>query len=217
MQLLCPGCCSEEVGPHPEPVVAGLRCGNCGAAFGREEAHVTVAEAESRLPGPVPEDLFVLDVGRARAELRDPGGAIRAVDPYSDADELHRLLDDAQEREIIRARHPRATIAVYPMSVAEPDPVLAVHPGGGGPTLLGFEQKLRRHEDEDPVDFTVRVLEEMVEEANGLGAGRAADSERLDRIAAFLNRPGQWNGGDVCEFVATEIVASGRRLRDAEG
>ena len=35
-------------------------------------------------------------------------------------------------------------------------------------------------------------------------------------IAAFLNRPGQWNGGDVCEFLSGEIVASGRRLLDAD-
>lgn len=53
-----------------------------------------------------------------------------------------------------------------------------------------------------------------VQEANGLAAGRAADSERLDRIAAFMNRLGPWSGGDVCEYVAEELRASGRRLLD---
>jgi len=55
-------------------------------------------------------------------------------------------------------------------------------------------------------------LAEAVEEANGLAGGRAADSERLDRIAAFMNRPGQWNGGDVCEVVARELQESGRPI-----
>lgn len=148
MQLLCPECCSEEVGPHPEPGVSRLRCANCGAAFGRQEAHVTVAEAESRLPDPVPEEPFWLDAGRARAELHDADGAIRVVDLFSDADELRGLVDAAQAEDVIRVRQERATVAVYPMSVTEPDPVLAVHRGEGS-TLLGFEQKLRRHEDED--------------------------------------------------------------------
>jgi hypothetical protein len=38
------------------------------------------------------------------------------------------------------------------------------------------------------------------------------DAEALDQIAEFLNRPGQWNGGDVCEFVAETITATGREL-----
>jgi hypothetical protein len=215
MELRCPACLSPEVGPRPHGADGEMRCDNCGETFEREEAFVTVADAGSRLPDPVPEELFELDAESARAELRDPDGAIQVVDPYSDADELHRLLDDAQDKEVIRARRERAAISVYPLSVAEPDPVLAVNPGTG-PTLLGFEQMPRRREGEDPVAFTVRVLAEMVAEANGLAAGRAADGERLDRIAAFMNAHRPWNGGDVCEFVAEEIVAGGRRLLDAD-
>jgi hypothetical protein len=55
----------------------------------------------------------------------------------------------------------------------------------------------------------VDVLETIAAEASGLAAGRAADGERLDRIAVFLNRLGRWNGGDVCEFVAVGLEASG--------
>lgn len=29
-----------------------------------------------------------------------------------------------------------------------------------------------------------------------------------------MNRPGPWNGADVCEVVATELRDSGRELRD---
>jgi len=215
MQLRCPRCLSPEVGPRADASDEALCCGYCGECFKRDQALVTIADVESDSAVVVPEDPFELDAGRARAELCDPDGAIRVVNPYSDADELHRLLDDAQEKKIIRSRWERAAILVYPLSIAEPDPILAVNVGGGA-TLLGFEQKLRGHEDEEPVAFTIRVLEELVMEANGLVVGRAADGARLDRIAAFMNRPGQWNGGDVCEFVANEIVASGRRLLDAD-
>jgi hypothetical protein len=44
----------------------------------------------------------------------------------------------------------------------------------------------------------------------------AADSACLDRLAAFLNRNRPWSGGDVCEYLATELVNSGRELLDAE-
>ena len=40
------------------------------------------------------------------------------------------------------------------------------------------------------------------------------DRKALDNIAAFMNRPGQWNGGDVCQFVAEQLVRSGRELLD---
>ncbi len=215
MQLLCPDCCSEEVGPHPDPMARDLRCANCGATFDREEAHVTVAEAEAHLGDQAPDELFELDAERARSELSDLDGAIRVIDTFADADELHRLLDDAQEEGVIRARRETATIAVYPMSIVEPDPLLAVYPGHG-PTILGFDMKPRLRDDEDPVAFTIRILEGIVDEANELAAGRAADSGRIDRIAAFLNANRPWNGGDVCDLLASEILASGRRLLGAE-
>jgi hypothetical protein len=215
MQLLCPACCSEEVGPHPDEKAAELRCANCGEGFDRSEAHITVAEAESHLPEPVPERMFDLDLARARAALANPDGPIRAVDPDVGADELHRLLDAAQAKDVIRARCEGATIVVHPYSVAEPDPLVAVRLDRG-PTLLGPEPNFRADEDEDPVAYTVRLLEGMVATANRLVAGRASDSGRLDRIAAFLNANRPWSGGDVCEFLADEIVASGRRLLDAE-
>ncbi|MBS1893605.1 MAG: hypothetical protein JST59_20080 [Actinobacteria bacterium] len=215
MELRCPDCLSPEVGPQADGPAGRLRCGNCGGRFERDEAFVSVAEAESRLPAAVPDELFEFDAERALAELEDLGGRLWAVEPDADADELNRLLDAAQTITVIRPRRERAWIHVYPLSIGEPDPLLAVDPGAG-PALLGSELKLRREEGEDPRAFAVDVLAGVVVEANGLAAGRAADGERLDRIAAFLNRPGQWNGGDVCGFLADEIVASGRPLLDAD-
>ncbi len=214
MRLLCPECCSEEVGPHPGPGITRLRCANCGAAFEREDAHVTLAEAESRLPDPVPEGMFELDAGRARAELRDPDGAICVVDPSGDADERHRLLYEAQSEGIVHTSREGAWISVCPLSTRRPESAVVVD-SGHGPSVLGAGPQMARRDGEDPITFTIRLLEGIVAEANRLAAGRAADSERLDRIAAFLDRPGQWSGFDVCQFVAAEIAASGRRPRGA--
>ena len=159
--------------------------------------------------------LFSFDPQRATSELRSPDGAIWPISPHSDADELHRLLDGAQAARIIESVRPRATVYVYPLSIGEPDPLLAVETGAGL-TLLGFELKLRQHEGEDPITFTVRFLREAVEEANSLASGRAADSERLDRIATYMNEHRPWNGGDVCEMVARELSESGRRLLEED-
>ena len=41
-----------------------------------------------------------------------------------------------------------------------------------------------------------------------------ADAEALDRLAAQLNAPGCWNGGDVCELAAELLRRTGRRIED---
>lgn len=43
---------------------------------------------------------------------------------------------------------------------------------------------------------------------------RLTDTEAMDNITAFLNRPGPWNGGDVCEVVAEQVDLTGRDLLD---
>jgi hypothetical protein len=215
MELRCPQCCSPEVEPDPQGSDEGRRCANCGERFPRGTALVTVLNAEAHQPNAKPQPLFTFNPALAEVELGRLGGAIATASPHSDADELNALLDGAQAAGVISAKRERARLYAYPLSVGEPELLLAVDPGGG-PTLLGYSTKLRQHEGEDPISFTVRVLEELTEEANGLAAGRAADSARLDRIAAYMNQPGQWNGGDVCEFVATELRESGRVLLDTE-
>jgi hypothetical protein len=47
MELRCPDCVSPEVDASLEGSVEKLRCGNCGAGFQREEALVSVADAEA--------------------------------------------------------------------------------------------------------------------------------------------------------------------------
>jgi hypothetical protein len=210
MQLRCPDCCSEEATLSDRG--KRLECSNCGAGFTREEALVTLADAEAELhPSPPPQELFKLDPERLAAQLSDAEDLIPIVNSYSDADELNALADDALCSGIVDCERPGAHFAVYPMSLADAAPILSVNPGRG-PILLGLDLKLRQGDGEDLIAFTVRALAEMVEQANALASEYHADSARLDRIAEHMNRPGPWNGGDVCEVVAMELRKSGREL-----
>ena len=213
MELRCPDCCSPEVEKDSQSPPTGLRCANCGAGFQRDRALITIRDAESCSSETAQVDLFAFDPELAAAQLRDPDGAIAAASPYSDADELNLLVEDAQGAKVIVAAHEFARLFVYPLSLSEPEPLLALSTDAG-PTLLGGSVDLRQGDEEDPIAFTVRLLAGIVEEANGLAAERPADSQRLDRIAAYLNEHRPWSGGDVCEFLARELQASGRRLLD---
>ena len=213
MELRCPDCCSPEVEGDSQSPPEGLRCGNCGAGFQRDCALVTVHDAESCPSATAQVDLFAFDPELAVAQLRDPDGAIALASTYSDADELNVLVECAQEAKVIATDRERARLFVYPLSVGEPEPLLALDPGAG-PTLLGGSVDLSQGEEEDPIAFTVRLLAGIVEEANGLAAEPAAGSRRLDRIVAYLNEHRPWSGPDVCEFLARELQASGRRLLD---
>lgn len=160
-----------------------------------------------------PKDVFSFDRERAAVDLNGPEDALWPVNAYSnDPDELNQLLEAAQNADMITARR-RARLFVYPLSISEPDPLLVVSPGDG-PALLGHELKLSDEPEESPVAFTLRLLGEAVNRGNAMLAKALADGERLDRIASYMNRPGQWNGGDVCEVVADELQASGRTVLD---
>jgi hypothetical protein len=155
---------------------------------------------------------FSLDRGRAAADLKGSEEELWPVNAYSDADELNDLLEAAQNAGLISASR-QARLFVYPLSIAEPDPLLAIVVTGG-PTLLGHELALSGRDGEDPITFTLRLLEQVVVRGNAVLAEALADSAALDRIAAYMNRPGPWNGGDVCEVVARELEDSGRDVLD---
>jgi hypothetical protein len=157
MELRCPECVSPEVEHDPRGGDDARRCANCGAGFPRDSAFVSVLEAEAYRGKATPPSLFTFRPEVAAIELRKGDGAITTINPYSDADELHRLLDGAQAAKIVESARARATIYVYPMSITEPDPLLGVETGAGL-TVLGFELKLRQDEGEDPIAFTIRFL-----------------------------------------------------------
>ncbi|HEX3734397.1 MAG TPA: hypothetical protein VHU86_04510 [Solirubrobacterales bacterium] len=160
--------------------------------------------------------LFSFARARAEREIADPAeGAIWPINAYVDADELNSLLEAAQGAGIIARTRSGAQIYVYPLSITEPAPLLAVDLGIGV-TVLGHELGLCEGEDEAPIAFTLRLLADLVDRANALAGARLADVERLDRIAAFLDAHRPWIGGDVCDFLAAELVGSGRRLLGAD-
>jgi hypothetical protein len=179
MELRCPDCASPEVAM----IDCGTRleCGNCGAEFVREEAFVSVADADAsaaeadlRTGAEARErkagseiSLFRFDSDRARRAINDGDGAIWPVNSFSDADELNNLFEAALEAQVIARGEAGAYIHVYPLSLSEPDPVLAVS-RVGGPTLLGSSLKLRDWDGETPLEFTLRLLEEIAAEANAL-------------------------------------------------
>jgi hypothetical protein len=115
--------------------------------------------------------LFRFDRGAALVGIEDPDCALWTVNAFSDVDELKGLVGDALTEGIIARERPTVHLAIYSMSISEPDPQVAVGLGEG-PALLGHSLKLRERESESPVDFTLRLLEDMVSEANALAASR---------------------------------------------
>lgn len=161
--------------------------------------------------------LFRFDRDRAAVDLIDPDGELWPVNAYSDADELRGLSAAAQDAEILYSEDRHAWIGIHPMSISGSQLLIAVEVNSG-PMLLGLPFKLRERQGEDPAQFTLRFLGEVAAVASTLAAADRTDSDCLDRILDFMNRPGQWSGADVCEFLATELQASGRELLDnAEG
>lgn len=120
---------------------------------------------------------FTFDHAEAQRSIRDPDGALWPVNAYTDVDELDSLVQAALDSGAISRAESRSRLYVYPLSLAEPEPLLAVD-AGAGPTLLGHSLKLIDREGESPVAFTLRLLEELTAEANGLIASAAANAEQ---------------------------------------
>ena len=133
-----------------------------------DDAQVGVADAEAEVAAkPSNGEQFTFDRAKAAQELGQAGGAISVANPYSDADEIHTLAEAALRAGIIAGSDSGTHIYVYPMSLSEPDPMVAVEVRGGL-TLLGYSLRMSGLEGESPVSFTLRLLEEIVAEANSL-------------------------------------------------
>ena len=185
--LSCPNCGSEKISyerdallvaevlglrdgvlrlaAEPQPAALDdvqLACSSCGCELDLEwvDARPLARAAPS-------EDPFRFDRSSARAAICDPEGAIWPVNSYSDADELNALVEAAVEADLIARHDSSAYILIYPLSISEPDPVLAVT-RAQGPALLGQALKLREREGESPLEFTLRLLAEVAAEANAL-------------------------------------------------
>ena len=181
MELRCPDCASPEVALIDRG--SRLECGNCGTEFGRDEAFVSVADAEAyaaEYPGCTSEEqvpLFQFDLRRASHGINDPNGAIWPVNSFTDADELNSLFEAAVHSGIIASRDQHALIHIYPLAISDPEPVVAVS-GGNGPSMLGYSLKLRERDGESPLEFTLRLLEETTIEAKWARWVRAWEGTR---------------------------------------
>jgi hypothetical protein len=111
---------------------------------------------------------FNFDRAKAERSIRDPDGPLWPVNAYTDADELDSLIQAALDSGTIA----RARLYVYPLSLSEPDPVPVYDPGHGR-AFLGHPLKLREREGEDPVAFTLRLLEDLAAEGNALASDRS--------------------------------------------
>lgn len=217
MEPRCPDCCSPDIDP-PMGERPEWRCRACGALFELESALVTFAEAEAFGRAADGGPSFTLDRARAEAELRDPDGAIAALSPYGDAEELRGTLAAAEESGVIQSEPAEAALRVMLATGAEPHPVLVVDPGAG-PELVGPELALRPEPREDPVTYSLRWLERMVADANstaarvgraaaGLGAGTAVagDSERPYRAICVALFPDGTTGATLAEARALSLT-----------
>ena len=95
-------------------------------------------------------------------------GWVTPFDPVTiDADELHRLIDDALDKGIIERKERAARIAIYPLSISEPEPQVSVY-SGDGPTLLGSGVAFAHKEGIDEIEASVEALQTLVDDANDL-------------------------------------------------
>jgi DNA protecting protein DprA len=165
----------RRIGAVPGPVSSAASAGPnqllaAGASVVRGGEEALELLGASR-PGPKTNTAirppFRFDRERARRRIEDPDGPIWPVNRFSEADELNLLFEAALEDGVIEAPEPRIGIQVYPLSNCEPAPVLAIH-RAAPPDLLGAALNLAEREGESPLDFTLRLLEEGVEEANAI-------------------------------------------------
>jgi hypothetical protein len=143
--------------------------------------------------------MFRLNEEKLRAAFAATGDAqesahyrwIEPFDPMSiDADDLHRIVDDCLQLDIIEKADPSASIAVYPLAISDSQPLISVNPGRG-PMLLGGEAL--RHVTEEVAstleDRSVIALRVMVDDANTLyGEFKIAKVQAKDRNSEAVRR-----------------------------
>lgn len=110
---------------------------------------------------------FTLDEEALRAAFEEEEWILPFAPLSIDADELHHLLLQCQDRGIIRPPSSRAALAVYPLSIAgDREPQLAVDPGLGGPLLLGTSVEFRNGLVPNVIEGSLAVIIDLVEKAN---------------------------------------------------
>lgn len=138
--------------------------------------------------------LFTFNEDRARQLLAAfseddmvPGRSdyLEPINRWEDGpDSIHKTVEDAIELGAIERANDQACMAVYPISTAEPEPLLAINTGDAGPLVLdGHDWRWPDDEDLPDTEATVAVLRWTVERGNEL----ARDAHRRPESLAILD------------------------------
>ena len=158
--------------------------------------------------------MFDLREGKLREALADDENNLFAFDPMKvDADELHGFIDDALGQGVIGREDSMVGIAIYPLALGEPEPLVAVHTSRsivvGGSVFFEIGPN-----DEEG---TVNTVRRIVEAADSLYASEAKDHHELDRLAAMLNEYAdedrEWDHAEICNELVKALRGTGRTVR----
>lgn len=144
--------------------------------------------------------------------------AIDTLDRWNDSpDGFNETVTAAIDYDAITRSSRDLCAAVYPLSLVEPQPLLAVNPGDGGPFLL--DNRDWEHPDDEELDavaFTVFTLERVVRRANEMLAERPERETRLTDAATSivalsngLRRILRLAGGKGREFTVVGLLPEG--------
>lgn len=137
--------------------------------------------------------------------------------------ECKRVYDEDATRERgeeCRGVFAAATIRVSLDSIPDGSVQLVTVESGGiwGVEEASDESYFKQLEDEQraELDEVLSAFGIRAERGDHVPFGQEpiSDAEAMDRLAAKLNEPGQWNGGDVCEVAAMLCVRTNRPIED---
>lgn len=193
----------------PADVVARL------SAAAVDEIWEAQGDANERAPLPAAGDMGTSDgLGREGigagtiGALRETAGLhalseITALGRFAEGAEFNRAeaLQEAKHVHLTCADEDAARLAELVDYLAEPD----ASPGQITAAEMREECGYDEYEDcgvDALIDYKNGCEERMIEMIDGAG-------EACRKIAAFMARPGDWNGGDVCDVVATALIEAG--------
>lgn len=110
---------------------------------------------------------FGFDRDRASAAIDDPAHSLIALSASADTDQLRDLIDAAQVAGAITRSDERWALVVYPLSSTGPGSTLGISEGGMRFTMSALFD-LGQEDGEADRDFTLRLIQEVVADANSL-------------------------------------------------
>ncbi len=121
---------------------------------------------------------FAFDYNRALVALDGPDGSLTAVNALADTDQLRSLIASAEDVGAITQLDEGWAISIDALATPAPRSIVGVSKRGSkSPASLVLE--LKQEEGEDDRDFTLRLIKEVVADANRFVDPR---TERLEAV-----------------------------------